>query len=45
MHCTFAALEHAQAVGDMRALLRRGRRVAHVHLPRAADVESLTTAA
>lgn len=30
---TFGRLERAQAAGDVRALLERGRRVAHVHLP------------
>jgi len=32
MHTTFATLERAQATGDIKALLARGRRVAHVHL-------------
>jgi hypothetical protein len=41
MGTTFGALERAQALGDLRALLGRGRRVAHVHLPRAADVAQL----
>jgi hypothetical protein len=38
MGTTFATLERAQAMGDIRALLGRGRRVTHVHLPRAEDV-------
>lgn len=33
MGTTFGALEHAQARGDIRALVGRGRRVSHVHLP------------
>lgn len=37
-------LERAQAMGDVRALLGRGRRVCHVHLSRAADVDQLATA-
>jgi hypothetical protein len=43
MATTFATLERAQALGDIRALLGRGRRVAHVHLPRASDVGQLAT--
>ncbi|MGH7673058.1 MAG: bifunctional transaldolase/phosoglucose isomerase, partial [Gemmatimonadales bacterium] len=35
---TFGELERAQARGDIRALLARGRRVAHVHLSRPEDV-------
>ena len=38
MGTTFATLERAQALGDIRALLGRGRRVTHVHLARAEDV-------
>src|SRR5207244_6510563 len=38
---TFGRLERAQARGDMRALLARGRRVAHVHLARPADLGRL----
>ncbi|HEV8265573.1 MAG TPA: hypothetical protein VGQ06_11520 [Gemmatimonadales bacterium] len=38
---TFGELKRAQARGDIRALLARGRRVAHVHLPRAEDVARL----
>ena len=38
---TFGELQRAQARGDVRALLARGRRVAHVHLPRWQDVETL----
>jgi hypothetical protein len=41
MRTTFGRLERAQAIGDMRALLARGRRVCHVHLPRAEDVDQL----
>ncbi len=41
MRTTFARLERAQAIGDIRALLARGRRVCHVHLPRAEDAEQL----
>jgi hypothetical protein len=39
---TFGELKRAQARGDIRALLARGRRVAHVHLSRWEDVETLT---
>jgi hypothetical protein len=35
---TFGALERAQALGDIRALVRRGRRVAHVHLGGTEDI-------
>src|SRR5205823_5314637 len=35
---TFGRLKRAQARGDIRALLARGRRVAHVHLARPEDV-------
>ena len=38
---TFGQLKQAQAVGDLKALLARGRRVAHVHLPRPDDFGSL----
>lgn len=38
---SFARLKRAQARGDMRALLARGRRVAHVHLARPEDVIGL----
>jgi hypothetical protein len=41
MRTTFGRLERAQAIGDIRALLARGRRVCHVHLPRAEDVDQL----
>jgi phosphoglucose isomerase-like protein len=41
MRCTFGQLKRAQAIGDVRALLARGRRVAHVHLERWEDVEQL----
>jgi hypothetical protein len=38
---SFGELKHAQALGDIRALLERGRRVAHVHLARPEDVAGL----
>jgi glucose-6-phosphate isomerase len=38
---TFGALKRAQARGDIRALLARGRRVAHVHLSNPDDVARL----
>jgi len=38
---TFGALERAQAVGDVRALLGRGRRVAHVHVRQLDEVDRL----
>jgi hypothetical protein len=38
---SFARLKRAQARGDIRALLERGRRVAHVHLARPEDVAGL----
>ena len=38
---TFGQLKRAQARGDIRALLARGRRVAHVHLRRPEDVSAL----
>ena len=41
MHMTFARLERAQAIGDVRALLARGRRVCHLHLRRPEDVAGL----
>lgn len=41
MGVTFGRLKQAQARGDLRALLARGRRVAHVHLARAEDVSQL----
>jgi len=44
MQTTFGRLELAQAIGDVRALLARGRRVCHVHLPRPEDVDRLVTA-
>src|SRR3989441_4522746 len=40
---TFGRLKTAQARGDIRALLARGRRVAHVHLARPEDVSALAT--
>ena len=42
MGTTFGRLKGAQARGDIRALLARGRRVAHVHLARPEDVSGLT---
>jgi phosphoglucose isomerase-like protein len=45
MQTTFGRLERAQAIGDVRALLSRGRRVCHVHLSRPEDVEQLATVA
>ena len=41
MGITFGALKRAQARGDIKALLARGRRVAHVHLSRPEDVGRL----
>ena len=41
MGTTFGRLKRAQARGDIRALLARGRRVAHVHLARPEDVTRL----
>jgi hypothetical protein len=41
MGTTFGRLKRAQARGDIRALLARGRRVAHVHLKRPEDVSGL----
>ena len=38
---TFGEVKRAQARGDMRALLARGRRVAHVHLARPDDLRGL----
>jgi hypothetical protein len=43
MGTTFGALKRAQARGDIRALVARGRRVAHVHLRRAEDVSGLAS--
>src|SRR2546426_832 len=43
MGITFGRLKRAQARGDVRALLARGRRVAHVHLTRPEDVSALAT--
>ena len=40
---TFGRLKRAQARGDIRALLARGRRVAHVHVRRPEDVRGLAT--
>jgi transaldolase / glucose-6-phosphate isomerase len=41
---TFGRLKRAQARGDIRALLARGRRVAHVHLTRPEAVSDLAIA-
>ena len=41
MGWTFGQLHHAQARGDVRALLARGRRVAHVHLTRLEELGGL----
>ena len=41
MGTTFGALERAQAAGDVRALLGRGRRVAHVHVRQLHEVDRL----
>ncbi|HEY3279394.1 MAG TPA: hypothetical protein VGJ83_02695, partial [Gemmatimonadales bacterium] len=38
---TFGELKAAQARGDMKALLARGRRVAHVHLANGEDLSAL----
>ena len=42
MGVTFGQLKRAQAAGDVRALLAKGRRVAHVHLRGPEDVTGLT---
>lgn len=44
MNMSFARLERAQAIGDIRALLARGRRVCHHHLRRPEDVSELERA-
>jgi hypothetical protein len=41
MGLTFGQLHQAQARGDVRALVGRGRRVAHVHLSSLAELEQL----
>jgi transaldolase / glucose-6-phosphate isomerase len=41
MGTTFGALHHAQARGDVRALLARGRRVSHVHLSNLGELSQL----
>ena len=41
MGSTFGELHRAQARGDVRALLARGRRVAHVHLSSVAELSQL----
>jgi phosphoglucose isomerase-like protein len=38
---TFGQIKRAQARGDVKALLARGRRVAHVHLARPDEIEAL----
>jgi glucose-6-phosphate isomerase len=38
---SFGALHHAQARGDVRALLARGRRVAHVHVSNVAELAQI----
>jgi transaldolase/glucose-6-phosphate isomerase len=43
MGITFGRLKRAQARGDIRALLARGRRVAHVHVARPDAVRELAT--
>jgi glucose-6-phosphate isomerase len=43
MGTTFGRLKAAQARGDIRALLARGRRVAHVHVQRPEDVSGLAS--
>src|SRR3989475_10329692 len=43
MGTTFGWLKRAQARGDIRALLARGRRVAHLHLARPEGVSALAT--
>jgi hypothetical protein len=45
MGWTFGQLHRAQARGDVRALLARGRRVAHVHLSSPAELAQLRTPA
>jgi hypothetical protein len=41
LRTSFGALHHAQARGDVRALLARGRRVAHVHLSNVAELAQI----
>jgi transaldolase / glucose-6-phosphate isomerase len=41
MGTTFGQLHHAQARGDVRALLAKGRRVTHVHLRSVSELEQL----
>src|SRR2546422_10380462 len=43
MGVTFGQLKRAQAVGDVRALLAKGRRVAHVHLRGPEDIRALAS--
>jgi len=42
MHTTFGRLERAQAVGDIKALLAKARRVSHVHLRDPGDWSALS---
>jgi hypothetical protein len=44
MHTSFARLERAQAVGDIKALLAKARRVSHVHLRDPGDWSGLAPA-
>src|SRR4029077_17866092 len=44
MHTTFGRLERAQAIGDIKALLAKERRVAHVHLRDPEDWSGLAPA-
>jgi len=44
MHTTFGRLERAQAIGDIKALLAKARRVAHVHLRDPEDWSGLAPA-
>jgi hypothetical protein len=41
MHTTFGTLERAQAIGDLKALLAKARRVSHVHLRDPGDWSAL----
>src|SRR2546426_4355225 len=43
MGITFGQLKRAQAAGDVRALLAKGRRVAHVHVRGPADIGALAS--
>lgn len=44
MHTTFGKLERAQAIGDLKALLAKARRVSHVHLRAPGDWSALSPA-